>query len=388
MSMSRKSTLAVPVLTGSIAVIGANSLALSPIAPTISAEFDVGITATMFASGGYGFGTTLGALFLSRFIDRFGVGLSLSWSLAALAVAFAICALSPGVEIFVASQFAAGVAAGVGLPAIYAFAASAAPQGQESTILGRVLVGWTISMIAGVSLASAVADFLHWRGVYWALAAGAVTALAFVFKIRQPHHLSVAEAKRSALSALGIAGVPVLIFICLAYMTAFYGTYAYIGDHIHSQLGLPVTAGGMIALAYGLGFGAATFGDRFIDRFGVRRILPVCFLCLSLVYTLLGLAAGSYIMLLAVSFVWGIVNHFGLNLIVAGLCAIDAGQRGAILGLNSAATYLAASLGVLTFGPLYEQTGFAALTFAAATATLAAAGLALSASRRVSADAG
>lgn len=341
----------------------------------------------MFASGAYGFGTTLGALFLSRFVDQVGVGLSLCWSLAALAVAFATCALSPGVELFIVSQFAAGVAAGIGLPAIYAFAASAAPRGQESTILGRVLVGWTISMIAGVSLSSAVADFLHWRGVYWALAAVAITALAFVARIRHPHHQGVAKAKSSALSALGIAGVPVLILICLAYMTAFYGTYAYIGDHIHSQLGLPVTAGGMIALTYGLGFGAATFGDPFIDRFGVRRILPGCFLCLSLIYALLGLAAGSYVMLLVVSFVWGIVNHFGLNLIVAGLCAIDVRQRGAILGLNSAATYLAASLGVLTFGPLYEETGFAALTFAAAIVTLSAAGLALSTLRGISADA-
>jgi len=384
--MSQKLTVIVSVLTGSIAVIGANSLALSPIAPSISADFSVGITTTMFASGSYGFGTTLGALFLSRFVDQVGVGLSLCWSLAALAGAFAVCALSPGIEVFVISQFAAGLAAGIGLPAIYAFAATAAPPGQESTILGRVLVGWTISMIAGVSLSSAVADFLHWRGVYWALTAGAVTALLFVSKIGRPRQQNVAAVKISALSALGISGVPVLILICLAYMTAFYGTYAYIGDHIHSQLGLPVTAGGMIALTYGLGFGAAAFGDPFIDRFGVSRILPGCFLCLALTYVLLGLAAESYVMLLAVSFIWGIVNHFGLNLIVAGLCAIEVRQRGAILGLNSAATYLAASLGVLTFGPLYEGMGFAGLTFAAAFVSLGAAGIALSALRRVSCD--
>lgn len=338
----------------------------------------------MFASGSYGFGTTLGALFLSRFIDQVGVGLSLCWSLAVLAVAFAICALSPGVELFIVSQFVAGVAAGVGLPAIYAFAATAAPRGQESTILGRVLFGWTISMIAGVSLSSVVADFLHWRGVYWTLAAGAVAALVFVSRMRHPRQKSRVEEKRSALSALGIGGVPTLILICLAYMTAFYGTYAYIGDHIHSQLGLPVTAAGMIALTYGLGFGAATFGDRFIDRFGIRQVMPVCFLCISLIYVLLGLVAGSYTMLLVVSFAWGIVNHFGLNLIVAGLCALEARRRGAILGLNSAATYLAASLGVLTFGPLYEEAGFAALTLAAATAALGAAGLALSTLRKVS----
>lgn len=372
-------TLIVPVLTGSIAVIGANSLALSPIAPAISADFAVGVTTTLFASGGYGIGTALGALFLSRHIDAVGVRLCLCWSLAALAGAFLVCALSPGIAVFIASQFVSGLAAGVGLPAIYAFAAFAAPKGQESAVLGRVLVGWTISMIAGVSLSAVIADFLHWRGVYCALAAGAVAALFFVARIGNERREIPNGTTNSALSALAIEGVPALILICLAYMTAFYGTYAYIGDHIHSHLGLPVTAGGMVALTYGLGFGAATFGDPTIDRFGVRRVMPACFLSISLIYVLLGLAAGSYAMLLAVSFAWGVVNHFGLNLIVAGLCAIDARQRGAILGLNSAATYLAASVGVLTFGPLYESQGFGALAIAASIAAMAAAGLALSA---------
>lgn len=371
--MSSQNTFVIPVLTGSIAVIGANSLAISPIAPIIGADIGADITKTMLAAGGYGIGTTIGALFLSRIIDSFGAKKALCWALFALVVAFLGSALSPTIEMLIASQFAAGLAAGVGLPAIYAFTALIAPKGQESTLLGRVLVGWTISMVAGVSLSSVIAEFYHWRGVYAGLAG--LTALALIFVSRTHYEQSRRRSSEtlSALNALGIKGVPSLVLICLAYMTAFYGTYGYIGDHIHTQLDLPVTAGGVIALVYGLGFGAAALGDPYIDRYGSRRILPWCFLSIALIYALIGLGSGSYFLLMAVSFLWGLVNHFGLNLIVAGLCAIDARHRGAILGLNSAVTYLAASLGVLSFGPLYETGGFSMLAFVACIAVGAAA---------------
>lgn len=371
--MSSRNTLVIPVLTGSIAVIGANSLALGPIAPVIGADIGADITTTMLAAVGYGIGTTVGALFLSRIIDSFGAKTALCWALFALAVAFVGSAISPTIEFLIGSQFAAGLAAGVGLPAIYAFTAFVAPKGQESTLLGRVLVGWTISMVAGVSLSSAVADFYHWRGVYAGLAGLTALALIFVSRTHYEQCRRGASETRSALSALGIKGVPSLLLICLAYMSAFYGTYGYIGDHIHTQLDLPVTAAGVIALVYGLGFGAAALGDPYIDRFGSRRILPWCFLSIALIYALIGLGSGSYFLLMAASFLWGFVNHFGLNLIVAGLCAIDARHRGAILGLNSAVTYLAASLGVLSFGPLYEAGGFSMLAFAACIAVSAAA---------------
>ncbi len=365
-------------LTASIAVIGANSLALGPIAPSISADLGVTVTATMTAAGGYGLGTAGGALWLSGHIDRLGVKRALALALAGLFAAFVASALAPGVAALVFAQAVAGIAAGVALPAIYAFAAAIAPKGRESRVLGRVIVGWTLSLVVGVVLSSLLADVVHWRAVY-ALLAG-FTAAAWFRIARIPYHAAPPAASRRAGlgELLRFEGVVPLLAICFAYMTAFYGSYAYIGDHIHSMLEMPVRAAGLIALTYGLGFGAAVFGDPYIDRFGAHRMLPLSLLLIAGVYLGLGLAADSYVGLLAIGGLWGLVNHFGLHLIVAGLSAIDAGNRGAILGLNSAVTYLAASFGALAFGPLYAAFGFSSLACLAAAVTAAAALLAFS----------
>lgn len=380
-------TRMVAVLTAAIATIGANSLALGPIAPSIAADLSAGITATMTAAGSYGLCTALGALALSGLIDRLGVQRALSWSLGALTVAFAASALAPSIGGLVLAQGAAGFAAGLGLPAIYAYAAQIAPKGRESTILGRVLVGWTLSMVAGVSLSSLIADLVHWRAVYAMLAAFAAAACLCVVLARRGENPRRASTPLSPIAVLRIDGVAPLLIICFAYMTAFYGTYAYIGDHLHTALGLPVRASGLIVIAYGIGFGAAVFGDPYIDRFSARRTLPLSILAIALTYAGIGLGAGAYGGLIALGLLWGLVNHFGLNLIVAGLSATDPDKRGAILGMNSAVTYVAASVGALVFGPLYEALGFAALAYIAAGVTAAAAALALARTRSLDLEA-
>jgi len=71
------------------------------------------------------------------------------------------------------AQAAAGLCAGVALPAIYGLAADVGPNGRESETLGKVLTGWTLSLVAGVSLSAVVSDLVGWRAVYAVLAIGA-----------------------------------------------------------------------------------------------------------------------------------------------------------------------------------------------------------------------
>ena len=163
-------------LTFCVGVIGANSLVLGPIAPTVAGAFGVSVTAVMSAAGAFGLGTAASALFLARFIDRMGASRLLRLSMALLAVALVLAALSPALPVLVAAQLAAGIASGVALPAIYASAAAVAPPGRESRTIGVVLTGWTLSMVAGVSLSAVLADLLDWRAVYVTVAALALLA--------------------------------------------------------------------------------------------------------------------------------------------------------------------------------------------------------------------
>jgi DHA1 family inner membrane transport protein len=163
-----------------------------------------------------------------------------------------------------------------------------------------------------------------------------------------------------------------LLAACAAFMASFYGVYAYVGDHLHSALGLPLSANGLIAASYGLGFGGAAFLDRLIDRFGAKRLLPLIFLIVCGVYLAMAAGSGSYVGMLVVVFFWGLANHFGLNVLIMRLTALDPSRRGAIMGLNSGVTYLALFAGTVSFGQTYALAGFAILPLLAAALMLLA----------------
>lgn len=360
------------VLTGCVAVIGSNSLGLGPIAPEVARSLESTVPAVMTAAAAFGLGTAASALFLARHIDRIGARRMLQFALALLAAALVVSAAAPIVAVLVAGQLVAGIASGIALPAIYSSAAVIAPPGRESRTIGVVLTGWTLSMVVGVALSAVLADFVHWRAVFVAIAVLAVAAIAML-SVSKYRDVSVADSAPLPLEALKITGAKPLLIACGAFMAAFYGMYGYLGDYLHSSLGEPVSANGLAALVYGLGFGAAALPDHIVDRFGVRRVMPAAFLAAGAVYVSMALFGDSFTVILTAVFLWGLANHFGLNILIMRLSALDPARRGAIMGLNSAVTYLAGFVGTAAFGPLHTEFGFATASFVAAGLMLVAA---------------
>ena len=359
------------VLTTCVGVIGSNSLALGPIAPEVARSLGADVPAVMTASAAFGLGTAASAVFLGRLIDRHGPRRMLAAALLLLAAGLAGSAFAPALPLLVAAQLVVGIAAGIALPAIYTLASVIAPAGRESETIGLVLTGWTLSMVAGVPLSAAIADLAGWRTVYFVVAAATLVACAGVRLAAVLEHPG--GKATSPLAALGVPGVAPLLVACAAFMAAFYGVYGYIGDHLHGALGLPVSANGLVAVSYGLGFGGAAFLDRLIDRFGANRLLPLIFLAVAGVYISMSAASGSYPAMLANVFLWGLANHFGLNVLILRLTGLDPARRGAIMGLNSGVTYLSLFAGTLGFGAVYAGTDFHILPLAAAGLMLAAA---------------
>ncbi|HEY0686655.1 MAG TPA: MFS transporter [Steroidobacter sp.] len=360
------------VLTGCIAVIGSNSLGLGPIAPEVARSLDTSVPAVMTAAAAFGLGTSASALFLARHIDRIGARRMLQLALALLSAALVVTALSPIVTVLVTAQLVAGIASGIALPAIYSSAASVAPPGRESRTIGVVLTGWTLSMVAGVSLSAVLADVVHWRAVFAAIAVLALAAIAML-SFSSYRDVRASQSSPLPLEALKIKGAKPLLIACGAFMAAFYGIYGYLGDYLNNGLGQPVSANGLAALTYGLGFGAAALLDNIVDRLGATRVMPAAFIAAGTVYVGMALFGGSFTAVLIAVFLWGLANHFGLNVLIMRLTALDPTRRGTIMGLNSAVTYLAGFVGTAAFGPLYTGLGFSISAFAAAVLMLIAA---------------
>ncbi len=376
---------AIPLLVCTIGIVGSNSLVLSPISSEVATSFGSASAAdVMTASALFGGGVALSALILAPQADRIGVARALYLALIALTACLAASAAAPSLPWLILAQTLAGAAAGVALPAVYSLAAQLAPPGRESQTLGTVLTGWTLSLVAGVTLSALLADLAGWRMVYAALTAASLLTALGLRRLARSGPPQTASTARSPIRALTIPGILPALISMAAFMTAFYGLYAYLGIHLQSELGLSTTVAGLAALLYGLGFGAISPLDRLIDRYGPRRAAPVAFVILAMVYAGLALTSGSAPLLLAACLVWGAANHISLNLLIGNLTALDPTRRGAVMGLNSFVTYAAMFAGTAAYKPIFEAAGFAVIAGLSALSILAALGLSIRHARRPS----
>ena len=360
------------VLMAGVAVVGAQSLVLAPVLTDVAASLGTGPAAVGRAAGAYGLATAVSALALGRVVDPLPRTAVLRTAGVVLALGLLLCAAAPNWGALAAGQVVAGLAAGVVLPVTYALAAETAPAGSEARVLGRVLLGWSVALVAVVPLAAALTDLAGWRSTFVALAAAGAAQVALLGRLPAapgPRHARAARYR----DALARPGVRQLLLVVLAYMAAFYGTYAYLGDHVRSVHGAGAGTAALVSLAYGVGFGVAGLLDGRIDRAGPARLLLPTVLALIGVYLVLPAAARAVPVLLAGCVLWGLVNHAGLGVLVTLLGQRGGPARGPVLALYSTATYLAAALATAALGPLYEARGIAAVTVAVSTGLLLAA---------------
>ncbi|WP_308916247.1 MFS transporter [Jannaschia sp. LMIT008] len=345
-----------------VTVIGSNGLVLSPILPDVAAALDATPAAVARAIAAYGGATALSASTLGFVVDRHGVRATLAGGTVLLAIGTFGSAAAWHWTILAAGQVLAGLAAGVMLPAIYASATTTGTPAEGARILGRVLTGWSVSLVAGVPLSAFAASQLGWRAAYVLL--GALASIALIGFLRLPRRSRPAASAAAAdgpIAAIRLPGVAVLLLVQFLFMAAFYGVYAFLGDHLQTGLGLSTAAAGAVVLAYGVGFGLAALGDGAVTRIDPRRALPLALACVGAVYAAMPFVVTAPVGAFAAAFAWGFVNHAALNLTVLRLSADRGAMRGAVLGLNTAVTYLGALAGPLGLGTLYAGSGFGAL---------------------------
>ena len=356
-----------------VAVIGSNSLLLSPILGDVSAALAAPPATIARAIGSYGGATACSALLLAPRIDAIGPARALYVAMSILSLSLFGSSLAGDWLALTSAQAVAGAAAGIALPATYALATSL-PGRTAAETLGRVLTGWSISLVAGIPTAALIAERAGWRWAYAAVAALAgVVAFGAWFTSSGGAPISEPTARPSWRKLLMRSPIRILLMACLAYMTAFYSVYAFLGEQLRQTLGATASSAALVASAYGVGFGAASFLDRAIDRIGARRLFPIVLMALALLYFAIPLVTRAFWPTTAFALLWGVINHFGLNILVLLLTQFERDARGAVLGLNSAVTYLGALIGAAMGGALFTHINFDAIAYVAGAYLLCAA---------------
>lgn len=359
-----------------VAVIGSNSLLLSPILADIAAEFSLSPVQVGWAITVYNGTTAVSALFLARLIDDWGVPKAFMMAYGGLLLGTCISAISRNLSWLIVGQGLAGLGAGVSLPAIYALAPMIAPKGQKSRFVGRVLTGWSVALVAGIPIAAFLSETVGWRYAYYLLVVFCALSLALIAFQRRNLPIftdgqnNSGHGLRDIFGPFKVEGATTLLFMNLLFMAAFYGTYNYLGVHLRDAYELSATEAGYAVFAYGIGFGAASLVDSTIDRLGVRRTAFPVFALLAVIYLSLAFAYSSPLMVYCICVGWGFLNHLGLSAIITLLGETKTSIRGQLMGMNSVFTYLGGSLGTVFCGLLFVDFGFSWIALTAAGAII------------------
>lgn len=353
------------VLTAGIVAVGIQAFVIAPLLHDVAVGLGTGPGEVARALGAFGVGVVLASLALGRLLDRVARRTALTAGMVTAVLAAAGSAVAPSWEALALAQFAAGLGVGVVLPVTYALAAELAPPGAGARATGRVLLGWSIALVAGVPLAAVLGDAVGWRGVFVVLAVVFAAQVA-LYRLLPDGRTSVGAPTPRLRDVVRLPGVLPLLGGVAAFMIAFYGVFAFVGVEIRQVHGVGATAAGLLALAYGAGFGLAAVTDRFLDRGDPDRLVAPALALLAGVYLLLGAVTSTLTALFAAAVVWGLVNHVGLTLLVSRLAARAPAARGPVFALYSAATYGGAAVAGLLAGPLQQAAGFGLLTVAAA----------------------
>lgn len=349
-------TRPIALLTGAIAVVGANSMVLAPITAAVARDLGGEPAAIMQAAAAYGLTTALSAMFLAPRADMIGPDKALKQSMVILLISLFVSALAPSKGVLILAQAIGGIGAGMAIPAIYALAPQLGPKGQEKRSMGLVLSGWTLALVAGVAGSGFLAEWAGWRAVYIVLAA--LMLLQFLALLRVDMHVErIAISVTSPLTALQVPGISRGLFSVLMLMLGFYGTYAFLGAHVADSLRRGADVAGLLTLCYGVGFGLSSFLDPMMDRVSNQRAGAMAFGGLLAVYVAMAWLGDGLVPLALLAVLWGVAQHLALNAVVSRLAALDARQRGAILGLNSSVTYFSVLGGALILEVPYSHSG-------------------------------
>ncbi|MFJ4131444.1 MFS transporter [Pseudomonas cyclaminis] len=364
----------VMLLMCSVAIVGSNGLLLSPILSDVAYSLAAPLNSAAIAMSSYGAGTAISALFLAPLIDRYGAPWALRSGLIALLLSLFGSALANSVALLILCQATAGIGAGLILPSAYALATKYTSPKFASQALGKVLTGWSLSLVAGIPLSALITEYAGWRVAYLCLAVLATVIFSCLPPApRYPKRNNENAGWPTPLRALRETGVRPLLAIGLAFTSSFYGTYAFVVQETHEVLRTSTAQAGVVVLAFGLGFAGASLANRWVGHIGPQKVLPWLLMINAAIYLSMTLTMASFVALLAAAFCWGFANHLTLNSIVLLLSQSSDAQRGAILGLNSATTYIGLTIGTIVASFIYPVAGFKTILVVAAAVQIAAA---------------
>lgn len=369
-----------------IFAVGSEALVISPLLADIARDLGVGIDTAGLSVSMYGLAVAVMAPMAGVLSDRISRRGTLLWGLVVFSAGGVICAVAPTISVLVAGRAVCGIGTGMFLPAAYAWVGDEVPYADRGRVMGRVVFGWALALVAGVPLGGLIGEVAGWREALVVLAVLAVVAAVAAARLLPPSARGAAAARsslaRGISEALRVATVPRLLTVNLLGMFAFYGVYTYLGSFVRDELEVGSGVAGAIILLYGLGVAVIALNGRVLDRFGKSSALVLALFLNAVIMFSVPWLGGSPLALAAVVALFGITQGGFLTAMATEITQASEVSRGTVVALMSSTTYIGVTLGAAIMGPIFDGPGFGLVGAICGGAALV--GLAIYATRAVS----
>jgi predicted MFS family arabinose efflux permease len=373
-------TAATIALLLGVFAVGSEALVISPLLEDIADDFDAGIGAAGLSVSVYGLAVAIVAPSAGWVADRTSRRGAILVGLTIFAVAALLCAVAPSLGGLIGGRALCGVGTGLFLPAAYAWVGDEVPYESRARVMGWVIAGWALALVAGVPLGGLVGQVAGWREALAVLALLAALATTLVVRLLPPATARPEPEDAPPIglrAALGVGAVRRLLLVNLLDMLAFYGVYTYLGSFLREELDVRSGPAGALILLYGLGVALTSTNGWIIDRIGKARAVTLTLIALTVTFSALPWVAAAPVALGAGLIAMG-SQQAGFLTAMATLAtnALPAG-RGAVVALMSCTTYIGVTLGAAVMGPVFEGPGYRAVGVACGAIVLVAAALSL-----------
>ncbi len=299
------------VLAAGVFLMGTTEFIVAGILPEIADDLGISVARTGLMVTVFAIGMIVGTPVMAILTLRMQRRTTLTLALVVFALGHVIVAITTNYPLILAARFLTALATGAFWAVAAVVAAKAAGPRAASRALGIVLGGGMLATALGVPLGAFAGQIVGWRGPFWGLAALALIAAGFIYRLVSADPASgPLPSVRAELRSLRDGRVWLVLAGCAIVCGSSLAAYTFIAPLLTTNTGLPARAVPFVLVAYGVG---ALFGSLLGGRIGASRPYAVLFVSVTATFLVLtGLALFSHNVVATVALVT-LLGLFGMS---------------------------------------------------------------------------
>ncbi|WP_214411820.1 multidrug effflux MFS transporter [Sphaerisporangium fuscum] len=267
--------------------------------PELARDLRAGPTAVQVTITALLLGIAVGQFLIGPLAGRAGRRRTLLGCLAVCALAGAVCALAPGIEVLVGARFVQGLAGSAGVVVARAVVSGAARGREAARVFGVLTAVAGVAPVAAPLVGALVIAVAGWRGVFWALAVLALLMFLAAWAVvpepppvrlvRPADQTGTARTARALLRDRAFAGYALTFTLAFGALMAYIAASPFVLRTLYG-LSMPVFALAFAVIALAM-LVVGTANARLVYRHPPQRMLQAGVAVLVVASAVLGALA-------------------------------------------------------------------------------------------------